>query len=136
MFSVVFRWTQPQRDIRGLHGLLHHRDQVLAQLRQIDLITQGGTEGRHRASSIILAPVEATVDDRLEAPSQWLEQGGNDEGRDHDSDRVILVEHPLEQRLQSNNEAKVQQGQQSSQAAIHQCAIDQHVDIVESIPQN
>ena len=68
--------------------------------------------------------------------AQGLEESRNDEGRDHDSDRVILVEHPLEQRLQRKNEAKVQQGQQSSQAAIHQCAIDQHVDIVESIAQN
>ncbi len=48
-----------------LHRLLDHRNEMLTQLRQIDLIAQDRTEGRHRASSIILAPVEATVNDPL-----------------------------------------------------------------------
>ena len=43
---------------------------------------------------------------------------------------------PLEQRLQDNNESNVQEGEQSSQAAIHQGTVDQQVDVVESIPQN
>ena len=59
-----------------------------------------------------------------------------DERRDHDSYRVILVEQSLEQCLQSENEAKVQQGEQSRQGAIHQRAVDQQVDVVESIAQN
>src|SRR5712692_1577387 len=119
-----------------LHGLLDHRHEMLTQLRQINLIAKCGTESRHRASSIILAAIETTIDDGLDAMAQGLEESSNEEGRDHDSDRVILVEHPLEQRLQHKNEAKVKQGEQSSQAAIHKGAVDEHVDVVESIPQD
>src|SRR5229473_3606126 len=119
-----------------LHRFLDHRYEMLAQLRQINLVAKCGTEGRHRASSVVLAAIEATIDDGLDAMAQGLEESSNDEGRDHDSDRVILVEHPLEQRLQSNDEAKVQQGEQSRQAAIHQGTVDQQVDIVQSMPQN
>ena len=85
---------------------------------------------------IILAAVEATINEPLQTMAQRLEQRSNDEGRDHNSDSIILVEHPLEQGLQHKNETKVQQGQQSGQAAVHQRAVDQHVDIVESIAQN
>src|SRR5260370_25195187 len=120
----------------GLHRLLDHCYEMLAQLRQINLVAKCGTESRHRASSIILATIEATIDDGLDAMAQGLEESCNDERRDHDSDRVILVEHALEQRLQRNNEAKVQQGEQNRQAAIHYGAVDQHVDIVKSIAQN
>jgi len=38
MCSVVFRWTQPQRDMRGLHRLLNGCYQVLAQLAQVYFI--------------------------------------------------------------------------------------------------
>ena len=105
-------------------------------MRQLNLVAKCGTEGRHRASSIILAAVEATIDDGLDAMAQRLEESRNDKRRDHDSDRVILVEQPLEQRLQRNNEDKVKQSEQSRQAAIHQGAVDQYVDIVEPVPQN
>src|SRR5229473_6038244 len=119
-----------------LHRFLDHRYEMLAQLRQINLIAKCGTESRHRASSIILAAIETTIDDGLDAMAQGLEESSNDEGRDHDSDRIILVEHPLEQGLQSKDEAKVKQGEQSSQAAIHERAVDQQVDIVQPIAQN
>ena len=55
-----------QRDMRWLHRLLHHRQQVGAQVVQINLIAQGSAEGRQRLFGIILAPIKATVDQRLE----------------------------------------------------------------------
>ena len=61
----------------GLHRILHNRDQVLAQLIQVDLIAQCGTERLHGLGCIILATVEATVDDSLDATSQGLEERCN-----------------------------------------------------------
>ena len=109
---------------------------MLTQLVQVNFVAQGGAEGCQGLGCIILAAVEATIDDGLDAMAQGLEESSNDQRRDHDCDRIILVKQPLEQRLQGKNEAKIQQGEQSGQAAIHQCAIDQHVDIIQSIPQN
>src|SRR6266567_8378890 len=109
---------------------------MLTQLVQVNFVAQGGAEGCQGLGCIILAAVEATIDDGLDAMAQGLEESSNDERRDHDSDRIILVEHPLEQRLQGKNEAKIQKGQQSSQTAIHQCTIDQHVNVVQPIAQN
>src|SRR5579863_4623947 len=134
--SAWFGWRKPERDVARLHRLLHHREQVLAQLRQINLIAKSGAKSSQRFGGIILAAVEAPVDDALDATAQGLEESGNDESRDHNGDRVILVEQPLKQRLQGNNEAKVQQGEQCSQAAIHQGAVDQQINVVESIAQN
>ncbi len=133
---MVFVLAHPQRDMRRLHRLLNDRHQVLAQVLSDPPHCAACAKGGQRASRIILAAIEAAIDEGLDAMAQGLEERRNDEGRDHDSDRVILVEQPLEQRLQRNNEAKVQQGEQSRQAAIHQRTVDQHVDIVESIAQN
>jgi hypothetical protein len=76
-FPVWFVLAQPQRDMCWLHRLLDHREEVLAQLRQVHLAAQRGAESRHRASGIILAPVEAPVDDGLDAMAQGLEERGS-----------------------------------------------------------
>jgi hypothetical protein len=39
-----FRLAQPQRDMRRLHGFLHHRHQVLAEPCQVHFLVQGGDE--------------------------------------------------------------------------------------------
>ena len=43
---------------------------------------------------------------------------------------------PRSRYCKPKDEAKVDQGQDGSQAAIHQRAIDQHIDVVQSIAQN
>src|SRR5437016_3874684 len=63
LFSVWFGLRQPERDMGGLHRLLHHGHQLLAQLSQVKLIAQRSTEGLDDFGCIILAPVEATIDD-------------------------------------------------------------------------
>src|SRR6266699_4145157 len=78
-FSVVFRWTQPERDMRWLYGLLDHCYQVLAQLVQIHLLAQGGAEICHGLSSVILAAIETTINDGLDAMAQGLEEHPNGE---------------------------------------------------------
>lgn len=41
LFFVGFRWTQPQRDMCWLHGLLHDGQQPFAQRIQLYLLAQG-----------------------------------------------------------------------------------------------
>ena len=72
---------------------------MLAQLRQVNLVAQGGAEGCYSAGSIILAAVEAAINDGLNAMAQWLEEGGNREGKDHNSGRVILMKGSLKEGL-------------------------------------
>ena len=67
-------FAQPHCDVRWLQRLFNHRQQLLAQSIQIDLITQRCAENGKSASGVILATIEAAVDETLDAPTQWLEQ--------------------------------------------------------------
>jgi hypothetical protein len=51
----------------GLHRFLDNRDQVLTQLAQVHFLAQGSAKRSHRFGRIILAPIEALVDDLLKA---------------------------------------------------------------------
>src|ERR1700686_764786 len=82
LFSVWVGWRQPERDMARLHRLPDHRHQMPPQLLQVHFIGQGGPKLRQRPSRIILAAVEATIDDGLNAMAQGLEESSNDEGRD------------------------------------------------------
>ena len=112
-----------------LHRVLHHGDEVFSQLGQVHLIAQRGAERLHDLRCIILPTVETAVNDGLDAMVQGLKQGRNDEGRDHDCDRVILVEQPLAQGLQSKNEAEVDQTQQNRQRAVDQRLVYEDIHI-------
>jgi hypothetical protein len=65
LFCWVFSWAQPKQDMCRLHRLLHDREQVLAQLAQVQFIAQRCAEGLHGLGRIILPTVEATVNDPL-----------------------------------------------------------------------
>jgi hypothetical protein len=59
--------------MRWLHGFLDDCYQMLAQLSQIHLIAQCRAESCERSGCIILAAVEATVNEHLDAMAQRLE---------------------------------------------------------------
>jgi hypothetical protein len=52
--------------MRGLHRLLHHGQQVLAQLVQVHFLAQGGVEGCYGPGGVILAAIEAAINELLE----------------------------------------------------------------------
>ena len=79
-------YTQPQRNKCRLHGLLDHCHQILPQLIQVNFMAQCCTKSGQGACCIILAPIEAAVDDCLNTSSQGLEHGGNDQ-------RLVLQSH-------------------------------------------
>src|SRR5258707_3309004 len=76
-FALVAALAKPQRDMRWLHCFVDGRYQMLAQLVEIDLITQCRAESSESLGSVIFAAVEAAVDERLDAPSQWLKESCN-----------------------------------------------------------
>ena len=53
--------------MRWLHRLLDYGQQLLTQGCQVRLLTQGGTESCHDAGGIVLAAVEAAINDLLDA---------------------------------------------------------------------
>src|SRR5260370_32083170 len=73
VFYFLLRLTQPERDMGGLHRLMHHSYQFLPQRIQIHLIAQCRAESSQRTCRVIFVTVKSSVDGGLNAPSQWLE---------------------------------------------------------------
>ncbi len=84
-----------------LHRVLHHREQVLTQLVQVDLIAQCGTKLLNDLCRIIFATVETTINDPLNAKAQGLEECSNHKSRDYNSYCVILMKSSLKEGLQA-----------------------------------
>ena len=95
--------------MRGLHRVLHDRDQMLSQLIQVDLIAQRGTECLYDLGRVIFAAVEASINDGLDTMTEWLEQRRNRQRRNHNGDAVILADDSPQQVLESKDETKVEQ---------------------------
>src|SRR2546421_7725058 len=138
MFCSLFGWAQPQRDMRWLHGLLNVVEQVLTQLAQVYFTAKCCAESLQCPGCIILATVEATIDKRLQTMAQGLEESRDGERRGNNDDWRLrgLSSEQAHQRLQTDHEANVDQCQDSRQRAIDQGAIDQHIDIVQTMAQD
>src|SRR5829696_3234230 len=67
--------AQPQRDLGGLHRLLHHAHHFVAESLQIRLVAEPRGERFEGLYGIVLVPVEAAVDEGLDASPQGVEQG-------------------------------------------------------------
>ena len=65
-------FAQPQCDMRWLQRLFNHRQQLLAQSIQIDLITQRCAENSKSASGVILATIEAAFPDGITAVRPYI----------------------------------------------------------------
>jgi hypothetical protein len=61
--------TQPQRDVGRLHRLPYHPYQAVVQRHQVCLVPQSGGETFQRLPRVVLAAVEAAIDERLDALS-------------------------------------------------------------------
>jgi hypothetical protein len=59
--------TQPQTNELRLHALVHHLQQIGAQSLEVGLVAHCAAEGRQYLGGVVLAAVEALVDDRLDA---------------------------------------------------------------------
>src|SRR5436305_12493139 len=74
---LFFRLSQPERDMRRLHRLLHDLNQLFAQLVQIHLIAQYRAKMSKRLRRIILPAIEAAINSTLDAPAKVLKKRRN-----------------------------------------------------------
>ena len=58
--------------MRWLHRFLHHGQQLLAQMVQVNLVAQRCAESGQNLGGVILAAIEALVNDRLDTLAQGL----------------------------------------------------------------
>ncbi len=107
-FCFLFRFAQPERDMRWLHRLLHHGQQLIVQLVQVHLLAQCSTEGGHDLGCVILAAIEAPINDSLDTAAQGLEEGGYNQRRadEHQRLNALPAEKPG-QAFQSNDQAGI-----------------------------
>jgi hypothetical protein len=77
VFYFLLGLTQPQRDMRWLHRLLHHHSQFLPQLLQVHLMAQGSTKSGKRPDRVILTPEEAAINNALNTMAQGLKEDRN-----------------------------------------------------------
>jgi hypothetical protein len=95
------------------------------------LIAQRGTESCHDPGRIILAAIEAAINDSLEASSQRLQEGRNHQRRADDAQGLLgqAAGHGTHQGSQGEDETNIQRHQQDGQAAIDQGAVDDDIDV-------
>src|SRR6266699_3624063 len=130
LFAGWVGWRQPEPDMGGLHGLGDHGDQFLSQLLQVHLMAQGGAEGFQRLSGIVLAAVEAAINDSLHAMAQRLEEGSDHQGRgDNDQGVLLLTQESAQQGTKDEHQAHVEQGQHHRQGRIDERATNEHINL-------
>src|SRR5215218_10648631 len=130
--------TQPQRDACRLHRLPHYRYQFSIQAVQVRLISQSGGEGFEGLSRVVLAAVEAAVYERLDAPSQGVEQRGYHQGRDDHGELglLLLASEGAEDGLGRCHAPEVNERQHRGEGAVDEGTIYDHVYVEEAGAQD
>src|SRR5215468_10849698 len=80
----MYSWAYPERDMGRLHRLLDDSEQCLPQLIQLHLMTQGGAEGSQHLGRIILAAIEAPINNLLDMMAERLAEGRDRQGGEDD----------------------------------------------------
>src|SRR5215208_7815702 len=104
-------WTQPQRDVLGLHGVPDHLHHIVSQGIQVRLFAQPGAEGGKRLHGVVLASVEASVHEILYTPRKRVEQGGYCQRGSHNREGGPLTCEGAEDVLPADHPSEVDQGE-------------------------
>ena len=96
---------QPQRDVGRLHRLPYHSHQILLQRLEVRLVPELDGEGFQGLLCVVLPPVEAAVDEGLDATSQRVEQGSYRKGRDDDDGELGCCSWPVKAQNRDCNVA-------------------------------
>src|SRR5579884_2229770 len=119
-----------------LHRLFDHSKQLLTQLIQVHFSPQRRAKGFQRLLGIIFAPVEAPINEPLDALTKGLKQGSDDQRRADEDHAIVWPEQTGEQGLSGEDQREVDDQQSRSEQAVDQRAIDDDVDIPEAIAQD
>src|SRR6266511_6009820 len=123
------RWAQPQRGRGRLHRVADHREQVVPELGQVDLVAKPGAEGLKGAGRVVAPPVEPPVDERLDAPAGRAEQRRDDERRARDDHRVRRSREGTE----PDRQPRVDASQHHREEDVNEGAVDDTVDVVQAV---
>src|SRR5215204_7564354 len=109
--------AQPQRDVLWLHRLPHDRYQLGIQTVKVRLVPEPGRETFQSLSSIVLPTVESPVYERLNAPSQRVEQCCYGEGGDHDGElrKLLSAGKGLDDGLGGGHASEIERNQHRGQ---------------------
>src|ERR671921_1750120 len=99
---------QPQIYVLWLHRLPDHCHQIVAQSIQGRLVSELGGEALESLLRVILLAVEAPIYERLNAPSQGVEQCCYQERGGHHRQGGLLAREDDEEPLQHHDAAQVE----------------------------
>jgi hypothetical protein len=121
------RWSQPQRPRRGFHGLVDDGEQLSRERVQLDLPTQPGAERLHGLGRVVVAAVEAPVDQRLDAAAGRLDHRRHGKGRGSHHQAGALAEELAEPK----DDASVAAAQQQREQPIGHRPADNAVQVIQ-----
>src|SRR5918993_4353365 len=119
--------------MRGLHRLSDYRQEVIVQLPEVRLLTQAGTKSLQGLRSVVLAAVEAAVDEGLYTMPDGVEERRDQERRSHDRELGPLSRKHYQGPLQQGDAAEVQEDEHGGQDRVDKRAVDNDVDVVEAV---
>src|SRR5829696_8590318 len=109
---------------------------MISQSVKVRLLPEAGAESFQRLCSIVLAPIEAPIHESLHPLKQLVEQGGDDERGDYNSQLRLASCERSEDVLQRDNAAEVDQHQRRRQSTVDQGAVDDYIDVVETVAEH
>src|SRR4028119_635676 len=119
-----------------LHGAPGHPHKIVAQRVEVRLVSQPGIEGFESLSGVVLAAVEASIHQRLDAASEGPEQGGYDEGGSHDGQGGLLPGEGAKDRLQANHAPDVDKSYRHGERSVDEGAVYQDVYVIQTVTQD
>src|SRR5215207_7432361 len=125
----------PQRDVSRLHGLPYHSHQILIQRLEVRLVPQLDGEGFQGLPGVVLAAVEAAVNEGLDAPTHRVEERRYREGGDHHGQlRLLLLSGEEEENcLYRRHAPEVDGEKRGRERAVDEGAVYDDVYVVEAV---
>src|SRR5215212_1010528 len=128
--------AQPQRDVGWLHGLPHDPDEIAAQGVEVRLVSELGREALQRLPRVVLAAVEASINERLDAAPQRVEQGGYRQGGGHHHELGFLAGQSAEEQLEHEDAAEVEAREHRGERSVDEGTVYDEVYVVEVVAQD
>src|SRR5829696_928236 len=119
-----------------LHRLPHHSHEIASQRLEVGLVSQLRGECLDGLPRVVLAPVKATIYERLYATPQRAEQRRYEERRSDHGERRFFASEGHEHPLQQHYSSEVECHEHRRKGAVDEGAVDDYVYVVEPIAKN
>src|SRR5215217_5536165 len=119
-----------------LHRLPHHSHEIASQRLEVCLVSQLRGECLDGLPRVVLAPVKATIYERLYATPQRAEQRRYEERRSDHGERRFFASEGHEHPLQQHYSSEVECHEHQRERAIDESAVYEYVYVVEAVAQD